>query len=63
MSDYAADIIAEAVALPLDIEENPITKYLNESQDVQAYMPRSEVYSPFDPSIVAEAIGLHQVDN
>jgi hypothetical protein len=63
MSDYAADIIAEAVALPLNIQENPVTKYLSESQDVQAYAPRSEVYSPFDPSIVAEAIGLHQVDN
>jgi len=63
MSDYAADMIAEAVALPLDVHENPVTKYLSEEQDVQSYALRSEVYSPFNPSIVAEAIGLHQVDN
>jgi hypothetical protein len=63
MSDYAADMIAEAVALPLDVHENPVAKYLSETQDVLSYAPRSEVYSPFNPSIVAEAIGLHQVDN
>jgi hypothetical protein len=63
MSDYAADMIAEAVALPLDIQENPVTKYLNETQESQAYASRSEVYSPFNSSIVASAIGLHQVNN
>ena len=63
MSDYAADMIAEAVALPLDVHENPVSKYLSEPQDVQSYAQRSEVYSSFNPTIVAEAIGLHQVDN
>ena len=63
MSDYAADMIAEAVALPLDIRENPVTKYLSETQNSDSYAARSEVYSPFNPSIVAEAIGLNQVNN
>ena len=63
MSDYAADMIAESVALPLLIHENPIHKFLEKQEASSPLAPREEVYCPFNPSKVAEAIGLHQVDN
>jgi hypothetical protein len=63
MSDYAADMIAESVALPLLIHENPIHKFLEKQEASSPLAPREEVYCPFNPSVVAEAIGLHQVDN
>jgi hypothetical protein len=63
MSDYAADMIAESVALPLLINENPVLKFINEHQAIQPLAPREDVYSPFNSKVVADAIGLHQVDN
>jgi hypothetical protein len=58
MSDYAADMIQEGVALPLFLQENPITKYLSENNDSSLQMPRNDVYSSFDGPTLREAIGL-----
>jgi hypothetical protein len=58
MSDYAADMIAEGVALPLYTNENPISKYLTEHHTGQSQVPRNDVYSSFDRSVIREAIGL-----
>jgi hypothetical protein len=58
MSDYAADMISESVALPLFIHENPIEKFLSMKQSSISLAPREEVYSLFDKKAVAMAIEL-----
>jgi hypothetical protein len=63
MSDYAADMISESVALPLFIHENPIEKFLSMKQSMISLAPREEVYSLFDKKAVAMAIELEEVDN
>jgi hypothetical protein len=58
MSDYAADMIAESVALPLFVHENPIHKFLSDFASTQSLAPRDQVYSSFNNRVVCEAIGL-----
>jgi hypothetical protein len=58
MSDYAADMIQEGVALPLFLHENPITKYHSGNNDSHSQVPRNDVYSSFDGPTLREAIGL-----
>jgi hypothetical protein len=56
-SDYAADIVKEAVAFPLGIDENPIKRFL----EMSAYhvpMERTEIYAPFDPKLTSPILGL-----
>jgi len=63
MSDYAADMIAESVALPLFIHENPIEKFLSLNVVDNAFAEREQVYSPFDNEALSRAIELRRVDN
>ena len=46
-SDYAADIVKEAVAFPIAITENPIAKYML-AKDQLIPMERSEIYAGFE---------------
>jgi hypothetical protein len=63
MSDYAADMISEAVALPLYLEEDPIEKYYSVKSQNITLTPREEVYSSFDSAEIQRAIGLNGVNN
>jgi hypothetical protein len=63
MSDYAADMITESVALPLYIHENPIEKFISQNNIMNPSTTREEVYSLFDKTTLAKAIGLDKVDN
>ena len=63
MSDYAADMISESVALPLFIHENPIEKFLKLNDIENSLAPREEVYSLFDKQTLVRAIELKEVDN
>jgi hypothetical protein len=58
MSDYAADMISEDVALPLFVHENPVHKFQNNQAAGKPFAARSEVYSTFDRETVEKAIGL-----
>jgi len=58
MSDYAADMISEDVALPLLVHENPVHKFQNNQAAGKPFAARSEVYSTFDKQTVEKAIGL-----
>jgi len=53
--DYAAQMIAEKVALPLLIDEDPIEKHL-QSNGISSLRPRKEVYGPFDAKSIRLAI-------
>jgi hypothetical protein len=46
-SDYAAQMVAEGVAQPLQIQEDPIEKFL-QSKGQRVLRPRSDVYGTFD---------------
>lgn len=46
-SDYAAQMVAEGVAQPLQIHEDPIETFL-QSKGQRALRPRSDVYGTFD---------------
>jgi len=59
MSDYAADMIAESVAFPLLIDENPVEKFLAVHQSINRLASRDDVYSSFDKVAVARAIELN----
>jgi hypothetical protein len=63
MSDYAADMISESVALPLLIHENPVEKFLSLNNIENPLATREEVYSLFDKQILLEAIELNGVHN
>jgi hypothetical protein len=56
-SDYAAEIVKEAVAFPLEFNEDPIKKYLNEDWSKKT-IRREEVYATFDSTIAAEILDL-----
>jgi hypothetical protein len=58
MSDYAADMIAESVALPLFEHENPIAKFLTITEQNIPFTTRTDVYSSFNEGVIAKAIGL-----
>jgi hypothetical protein len=58
MSDYAADMISESVALPLLIHENPIHKFLHQLDTAPPLAMRNQVYSSFNSQAVMDAIGL-----
>jgi hypothetical protein len=58
MSDYAADMIAESVALPLFEHENPITKFLTITEQNIPFTTRDDVYSSFNADVIAKEIGL-----
>jgi hypothetical protein len=59
MSDYAADMIAESVAFPLLIDENPVEKFLAVHQSMNRLASRDDVYSSFDKLAIAQAIELN----
>jgi hypothetical protein len=63
MSDYAADMIAESVAHPIFIHENPVEKFLSLNNMMNPLASREEVYSLFDKKALVSAIGLNKVDN
>ena len=63
MSDYAADMISESVALPLFIHENPVEKFLELKSFDNPLAPREKVYSLFDKQTLERAIELKEVDN
>jgi hypothetical protein len=46
-SDYAAQMVAEGVAQPLQFQEDPIEKFL-QSKGQRVLRPRSDVYGTFD---------------
>lgn len=58
MSDYAADMITEAVAHPLLASENPIAKFLSFDQTQAPVALREDVYCTFDQTVIEKAIGL-----
>lgn len=58
MSDYAADMISESVALPLYVNEDPIEKFRALGTATSGLAPRSDVYSAFDEKAISIAIGL-----
>jgi hypothetical protein len=53
--DYAADIVKEAVAFPLALDENPITAYLRDGAARYA-MQREEIYAPFQEEYLRAAL-------
>jgi hypothetical protein len=63
MSDYAADMISESVALPLFIHENPVEKFLELNSFDNPLAPREKVYGLFDKQTLERAIELKEVDN
>ncbi|MFN5295594.1 MAG: hypothetical protein ACK5BL_08700 [Flavobacteriales bacterium] len=58
MSDYAADMIAESVALPLFEEDDPIAKFLSITEQNIPFTTRDDVYSSFNEGVISKAIGL-----
>ena len=47
-ADYAANMIDENVAFPLDFEEDPIESYTRLISQVKPLLSRESVYAPFD---------------
>ena len=47
-SDYAADMVTEGVALPLEVNQNPIDAYHKARMQQPAVLGREDVYAPFD---------------
>jgi hypothetical protein len=54
-SDYAAQMVAEGVAQPLLVSEDPIEKFL-QSKGQHHQRPRSDVYGSFEEHIMKRAI-------
>ncbi len=55
--DYAADIIREAVAWPLTVDQNPIAHYLQDQGNRYA-MEREEIYAPLNSAHVRAVLGV-----
>lgn len=56
MSDYASDMISEGVAIPIMVDEDPISKFLANEHIADQLLTRSEVYSEFDDSVIKKII-------
>jgi hypothetical protein len=60
MRDYAKDMISEGAALPLYEHEDPIAKYeeIMKSGDGVRFLPREDVYAPFQPEVFKKILNL-----
>lgn len=56
MSDYASDMISEGVAAPIMADQDPIAKFLDQERGGMTFLPREDVYAPFDATVFHRAV-------